>query len=89
MPNDADEQLDMFGKPPAPLRKTTRARRGHAWPSGSGPPGETCGGCASFVRKHRARTYFKCGLVKATNGYATDIRARDPACLKWTSTEKP
>lgn len=58
--------------------------RGHAAQPGSGPEGETCGSCNHLVRKRRARTYFKCGLIRWTSGPATDIRKRDPACEFWT-----
>ena len=65
--------------------------RGHAWTPGSGPAGETCGSCAHVERRSWAKTYLKCGLAKArwTNGRASDVRARDPACRHWESKDGP
>lgn len=62
-----------------PVRKIPRG--GYAAPPGTGPKGETCGGC-----KHIAgERYKKCRVVRArwTHGPATDIRSRAPACSKW------
>lgn len=63
-------------------------RTGHAWAPGTGPKGETCKSCKHFVRRHFGKVFRKCGLMQQqwTNSYGTDIRASDPACLKW---EKP
>lgn len=47
------------------------------------PAGETCGSCGHHVVKRYAGTYHKCELSKDTNGGATDIRVRWPACNKW------
>lgn len=91
-----DGAKDLFGNPlprrEVKLTKTGKPKRksakpqGHAWAPGTGPVGETCGSCKHMVRRHKARTYIKCGLVKErwTQGSGTDIRARDAACLKWT-----
>jgi hypothetical protein len=62
-------------------------RRGHAGLPGAGPKGETCRSCAHYTHQgNTAGSYPKCGLVRAhwTRGPGTDIRARDPACEKWT-----
>lgn len=85
---------DLFGNEIAPpgvpqpkgRRKPTRPQ-GHAWTPGTGPPSETCGTCAHLVRRHLAKSYLKCSLVRTqwTGGPGTDVRARDPACLKWKS----
>jgi hypothetical protein len=45
--------------------------------------GGTCGDCAHLVRKKWAGTYFKCRKGDNTNGSATDIRLRWPACEMW------
>jgi hypothetical protein len=57
--------------------------RGHAAQPGTGPQGETCGGC-----EHRARV-SKCALAKArwTHGAGSDIRMKDAACRLWTRKE--
>lgn len=58
---------------------------GYAARPGSGPENETCGSCKHHARKRLARTYHKCGLLRAiwTGGGKTDIRVRSPACAKW------
>lgn len=47
---------------------------------GSGPPGKRCKDCKHAEGHGRSRTYWKCVLVASTNGAATDIRLRTPAC---------
>lgn len=74
-------------EPPPPAdgkRKSTRPN-GYAAQPGSGPKGETCGSCAHCVWKEMAKSYLKCGKVRATwtGGPGTDIRARAPACSFW------
>jgi hypothetical protein len=49
--------------------------------------GGTCGDCAHLVRKKWAGTYFKCRKGDNTNGPATDVRLKWPACELW-ATEK-
>ena len=70
-------------------RPKTKAK-GHAWPPGTGPAGETCGSCRHLTRKRMARVYLKCWLMRArwTGGGATDIKAKDPACAKWEFRQK-
>ena len=41
--------------------------------------GQGCGSCAHI----KGQRFFKCGLVRATAGAATDIRKGWPACIKW------
>lgn len=67
------------------LKRKGPVPRGHVYPPGTGPKGETCGGCKHCVRRRLAKTYLKCGLNRAnwTGGGATDIRAKDPACKFW------
>jgi hypothetical protein len=59
--------------------------RGHAYPPGTGPAGETCGSCQHCCRFQRGRNWMKCGKNHArwTGGRATDILAGDPACKFW------
>ena len=88
------EQGDLFGYvPPAPAKPSVPARKagplkGHAWPPGTGPEGETCKSCRHYVVRHMAKTNRKCWLTRAQWGRrGTDIRASDPACLKWEAKE--
>lgn len=62
-----------------------RPLKGYAAPPGSGPTGETCKSCQHLVRRVKARTYLKCGLMERgwTGGAATDVRASSPACSRW------
>lgn len=45
-----------------------------------------CGTCAHLRRKQFARTFLKCALGQDSNGPATDIKARWPACASWART---
>ncbi len=61
----------------------------NAYPAmpGTGPDGETCKTCRfSHFRGHGKR-YWKCELVKTTNGPGTDIRVGSPACHRWGGKE--
>lgn len=88
-------QLDLFMQldralTPAERRSLTRngpRKAGHAMPPGTGPAGETCGSC---VHLFRAKTYLKCWLRRDrwTGGGASDVRAGDPACVKWLGPEQ-
>lgn len=74
---------DLFGAPVEPPRGRRYVRpRGYAGRPGTGPAGETCGGCEHAVRFGH---WSKCGLAQAkwTSGRATDIRLRAPACERW------
>lgn len=72
-------------------RSGARPRRsGHAAPPGSGPAGQTCGGCAHAVSvMGGAKNFTKCRLAEArwTKGPASDIRRKDPACSRWAKPE--
>lgn len=77
--------VDLFGQPVTPPRKTPLPR-GHAAPPGSGPAGETCKSCAhARATGGGNRTYWKCGLARRawTGGPGSDIRLKDPACRLW------
>jgi hypothetical protein len=73
-------------------RKQLRRRyqpRGYAALPGSGPQGETCGGCKHLVRRRMSKTYQKCRLMEAhwTGGTGTDVQARSPACRNWEKND--
>jgi hypothetical protein len=72
---------------PAERRRLRGSRppKGYAAPPGSGPAGETCKSCQHLVRREKARTYLKCGLMERgwTGGAGTDVRASSPACSRW------
>lgn len=78
--------FDLMVLPASALRSRRLSKKhGHSAVPGSGPAGETCGGCKNFVRKEMSKTYFKCGIMRAywTGGTGTDIRSRDKACRHW------
>lgn len=90
---------DLLGQPhaltPEQKRKIGRGKRrepvpaGYAALPGTGPEGETCKTCKNMVRVTFAKTYRKCGLMRAqwTGGGKTDVRARSPACKRWEKGE--
>lgn len=71
-------------------RVASSKRKGHAWHPGTGPDGETCGGCQHYTRTESdsRRTFRKCELMRAhwTHGPGSDIRAKDPACRHWEAS---
>lgn len=85
-------QFDLMILPPSALkaRQPKLKKHGHAAVPGTGPEGETCGSCASLVRKEMSRVYLKCGLMQAhwTGGSGTDVRARDAACRRWEALKR-
>jgi hypothetical protein len=89
--NEVDLQAQWDAPLTGPRKKKRKSPipRGHYYPPGTGPKGETCGGCKHCVRRRLAKTYIKCGLNRAnwTGGGATDIRAKDPACKFWEKDE--
>lgn len=80
-------QMSLMVLPEHVLKNPGVRVRGHAAQPGSGPAAETCGSCASLIFKSGARKYFKCRLTMSrwTGGAGTDVRRRDPACIKWTA----
>jgi hypothetical protein len=83
------DQLDLMVLPASALKaRRLSNKHGHAAVPGTGPAGETCGGCEHLFRNRQARVYLKCALMRAywTGGYGTDVRAGDAACRRW---EKP
>ena len=68
-------------------RKHKTQARGYAWRPGTGPAGETCGSCRHLYANRMSKTYYKCGLMRAswTGGKGSDVLVRSPACLKWGS----
>ena len=75
--------LDRF--PGGTVTQRQRAARGlHPMGFGMpGPDGETCKSCDHYYTVQFAKRYLKCGLVKATAGPGTDVRARWLACDRW------
>ena len=71
------------------IARLSKRSRGHAWKPGTGPSGETCKTCKHYTVKMMSKAYRKCGLMRAnwTGGAATDIKASDPACVKWEAAE--
>lgn len=77
-----------FAMTPAEKRRKYSQPRGYAAPPGTGPKGETCRTCAfACGHRHNAKTYYKCDLIKPTNGAGTDIRLKSPACSRWKKEE--
>lgn len=80
----------LFGwdQPTQPKAKAKSGQpKGNAAPIGSGPEGETCRTCKHAYCVSYAKTYWKCGLVKATGGPGTDIRLKWAACSRWVKKE--
>jgi hypothetical protein len=50
-------------------------------------PGHTCGECDHCCSKRWSRVYYKCEEWKDSNGPATDIRLKWPACAKFKPEE--
>lgn len=74
--------FDLFGEEIKHPPKTQA--KGNAAPIGSGPQGETCGTCGNaYGIRSCGKIYYKCALVKATNGIGTDIRLKWAACNRW------
>ncbi len=71
------------------IARLKQKKTGHAWKPGTGPDGETCKTCAHYTLRTFAKTYRKCGLMRAhwTGGPGSDIKASDPACKKWVRRE--
>lgn len=76
------------------LMKRARKNRepkpnGYAALPGTGPEGETCKTCKHIYRRQYAKTYLKCGLMRAhwTNGKSSDIKAGSSACKHWEKSE--
>lgn len=72
-------EIEAHGK----KRRRNTMAKGNAAPRGSGPAGETCGTCANAYCLNYSKRYWKCRLVKATGGPATDIRLKWAACSRW------
>lgn len=65
---------DLFGQAVMLVRNISA----YAALPGTGPKGKFCKHCQHFVRRHRAKVYFKCGLGRISNVKATDIKASAP-----------
>lgn len=75
----------------ARLRQRQPKRTGYAAPPGSGPQGSRCWDCVNrrLVESPARRRFWKCALVKWTNGAGTDIRLRSPACSRFEEGDPP
>lgn len=85
------QQFGLFSGAPERARVERRSRggaaQGYAAKPGTGPKGESCNTCAHCrLRASRAaRHFYKCHLLigQWTNGRATDVVLRSPACARW------
>lgn len=74
------------GACPSQLRQVHRGLHPMGWPM-PGPAGETCGSCSKCWRLDDGHhTHLKCAWTSTqTRSYATDTRARWPACSRWAA----
>lgn len=87
---------DLFGEAPVqptPVqikRRRESQPRGYPAMPGTGPEGKCCKDCANYVIRSLAKDYRKCLLMRAvwTGGPGTDIRARSPACSKFSDAAR-
>lgn len=78
--DEMKELRNMFGeKPTVKLRERARPTIHLA------NNGKTCKTCVHAVARHFGGTYHKCRLNEGrwTQGSATDIRLKDPACARY------
>jgi hypothetical protein len=82
------EQRDLMFLPESAARRLSK-KHGHAAAPGTGPEGETCRTCVHLAKVHLAKTYSKCGLMRAywSGGQGTDVRLSDAACRRWSVTD--
>lgn len=68
--------------PPSGSRKVDRA---HPSIPGTGPSGYTCKSCTHCYGRdtYGGKRFYKCDLMRATKGSATDIKLKDPACRRY------
>lgn len=87
MQNKMNDTLDLLGQPVRDMEpKHREVPDGYARRPGSGPQGQTCGGCKNCVQVNGGRkNYWKCLVIEHrwTHGYGTDIRRKSPACSMW------
>jgi hypothetical protein len=81
-------EIDLWNQPIGAFKlkgKRDESARGYPARPGSGPKGETCKTCKHLCRITYAKSYLKCGLIRAqwTQSPKTDIRAKSPACQLW------
>lgn len=84
-----DTNLSGWNQPMQPRKAKQGQAKGNAAPIGSGPQGETCRTCIHAYCFEYAKRYWKCRLVKATGGPATDIRLKWAACSQWKAKPQP
>lgn len=68
--------------PPSGSKKADRA---HPSPPGTGPIGYTCKSCTHCYGRdtYAGKRFYKCDLMRATKGSATDIKLKDQACRRY------
>lgn len=84
----SDELMELPAHVRAQANRGGYSRQGHAAQPGTGPREHTCGDCAHVTRATTgAQTFHKCLLMRAewTGGRGSDVRARDPACRRWSA----
>lgn len=81
---------DSFELVPPKPKKSGTIPNGYAAQPGTGPKNETCGSCHHAFCLKYSRNYWKCELQRRawTNGTATDIRLKSPACSKWRAKSR-
>lgn len=68
----------------SPIQQGRAARGLHPMGPRLANNNQTCGSCAHCTPKRgNTRAYIKCALARDTNGPATDIRRKWPACEFW------
>lgn len=75
-----------FGDAAAIKRNRGAKYRGPVWAlrEGRGPADQSCGTCAHLrAYEGASQRFFKCHLWGDTASSATDIRKKDPACVRW------
>ncbi len=76
---------DLFGVDVPDTPPRFKPDRAHPAPPGTGPAGQTCGTCAACWHcPTTRRRYYKCNLMPHSNGPATDIALKTPACRHFT-----
>lgn len=83
--------ISLFGEqiPDVAVKAAKPRKSGHFAAPGTGPKGETCGGCMHLVRVQlSSKVVFKCELARQcwTHGPGSDIRCKDPACGGWRAS---
>ena len=90
------EEKDLFGAPLVePQKKRPGRKRSAPYSAMRGTygactvKGAKCGNCANLAynEMRSGKRFYKCGLVKPTNGPGTDVRLKWSACQFWEKIE--